>query len=79
MTNQNLTGAPTRDKFVWDPLAVCRAANEAVRQALQRHKLLGQSIVVWRDGKCVWIAPEDIQVPPAPDSSDAPDPIRHAG
>lgn len=40
-----------------------KALREAVRQALWRHKQLGQSIVVWRDGQVTWIAPEDIQVP----------------
>lgn len=64
---------------VWDRPAIDRAVDEAVRQALLRHKRLGQSIVVWRDGKCVWIGPEDIQVPPAPDAQDPSRSMRHAG
>ena len=28
-----------------------------------RHKRLGNPIVVWRDGKVVWVPAEEIQVP----------------
>ncbi len=38
------------------------AIDRAVRAALARHKALGQSIVVWRDGKIVWLAPEEIEL-----------------
>ena len=38
------------------------SADEAVRQALKRHKELGQSIVIWRDGKIVTLKPEEIEV-----------------
>ena len=37
-------------------------AKVAVRDALREHKRLGQSVVVWQDGKVVWVAPEDIPV-----------------
>jgi hypothetical protein len=33
-----------------------------VRQALWRHKQLGQSVAIWRDGKVVILKPEEIQV-----------------
>lgn len=36
------------------------ALRQAVREALLRHKQAGIPIVVWRDGKVVWIQPEDI-------------------
>jgi predicted ABC-type ATPase len=39
-----------------------RAADEAVRQALKRHKELGQSVVVWRDGQIVTLKPEEIDI-----------------
>lgn len=35
---------------------------EAVRAARRRHKALGESIVVWRDGKAVVVPPEEIEV-----------------
>lgn len=39
---------------------VVEAMNLAVREAIARHKALGQSIVVWRDGKVVVVPPEEI-------------------
>jgi predicted ABC-type ATPase len=35
---------------------------EAVREACRRHKALGESIVVWHDGKVVEVPPEEIEV-----------------
>jgi len=37
-----------------------QAINEAVKKALERHKKLSHSIVVWKDGKVVTIEPKDI-------------------
>jgi len=39
-----------------------RVLQEAVRRALVEHKRAGNPVVTWRDGKPVWIAPEDIPV-----------------
>lgn len=41
-----------------------RAVRKAVREAVLRHKLLGNPIAVWRDGEVLWIPPEEIEVPP---------------
>jgi hypothetical protein len=38
----------------------------AVRQALWRHKRLGQSVAAWQDGKVVIIPPEEIPVDDEP-------------
>jgi hypothetical protein len=38
------------------------AMDKAVHDALRVHKLLGQSIVVWEDGKVKIIPPEQIPV-----------------
>lgn len=38
------------------------ALQRAVREALIRHKKLGESIVVWEDGKVVVLPPEKIPV-----------------
>ena len=38
------------------------AVNRAVTAALRRHKELGQSVVMWRDGKIVTVPPEEIDV-----------------
>jgi len=39
------------------------ALKQAVRQALLRHKHEGNPICEWRDGKVVWIQPEEILIP----------------
>lgn len=33
----------------------------AVREALQRHKLAGNPVAEWRDGRVVWIPPNAIE------------------
>jgi hypothetical protein len=42
------------------PGVVDAAMQKAVRQALRRHKLLGESVAVSRDGKVVLLPPEEI-------------------
>ena len=39
------------------------ALKEAVAEAIAEHKRRGNPIAVWRDGKAVWIPPEEIIVP----------------
>jgi predicted ABC-type ATPase len=62
--------APAREPFD-DIEAVNRAVARGVREALRRHKLLGESIAVWEDGRVVEIKAEDIVLPPEipPESS----------
>jgi hypothetical protein len=57
----------TRDKpdiaaIFADSAAVQRVLSQAVREAVLRHKRLGESIFVWRDGKVVEVPPEEIEV-----------------
>jgi hypothetical protein len=40
-----------------------RALRAAVRDALQRHKRDGDPVAVWREGRVVWVQPEEIPVP----------------
>ena len=42
--------------------AVEAALRRAVRRAVWEHKQLGYPVCTWRDGRVVWIAPEDIAV-----------------
>jgi len=35
------------------------AMNAAVRDVVLRHKQMGLPLAVWRDGKVVWISPEE--------------------
>ncbi len=48
--------------FFSDRERVETALHRGVRTALWRHKQLGQPIVVWRDGKVVWIPAAEIEV-----------------
>ncbi len=43
------------------PAQQIAAAQQAVRAALREHKLAGNSIAVWRDGKVVMVPPEQIE------------------
>jgi hypothetical protein len=43
-----------------DAAEIDEALRRAVREALLRHKKLGNSIAVWRDGKVVIVPPEEI-------------------
>ena len=46
-----------------DGTAIQRALRESWIKTLDRHKRLGNPIVVWRDGKVVWIPAEEIEIP----------------
>lgn len=39
-----------------------KALGQAVRKALLSHKQAGNPVAVWRDGRVVWVKPEDIPV-----------------
>jgi hypothetical protein len=47
--------------------AIDRAFRRGVRAALLEHKQAGNPVAVWQNGQVVWIAPEDIVLPPDPD------------
>lgn len=53
---------PDPARMLSHPTAVDEALREGVRRALLMHKRLGHSVVVWRDGKVVWLKPEEIEV-----------------
>jgi hypothetical protein len=57
----------TVKKDIWelfnDSDGMDRALAKAVREALLQHKRMGNPIVVWRDGKIVWLSPEEIEIP----------------
>ena len=54
-----VTAAPEK---LWTVEEVTAAVNRAVTTALKRHKELGQSVVVWRDGRIVTLKPEEIEI-----------------
>jgi len=43
-----------------DREAVMKALREGIRDAVRMHKFLGNPVSTFRDGKVVWIAPENI-------------------
>ena len=45
-----------------NPETITRALSQGVRDALLQHKRAGNPIVVWRNGKTVWLKPKDILV-----------------
>ena len=45
-----------------DPEKITEALAQGVRDALLKHKQAGNPIVIWREGKAVWIKPEEISV-----------------
>jgi hypothetical protein len=49
-------------KIFQDGKPIDKALSKAVRDALLQHKQAGHPVVEWRDGKAVWIAPEDIKL-----------------
>lgn len=55
-TESELTPADRVD----DIPRILRALRQAVQEALQRHKRAGNPVAVWRDGRVVWIPPEEI-------------------
>ena len=58
MTTQNNKdiGAIFREGVLID-----RALETAAREAILRHKQLGQPMTVWQDGKTVLVAPEELE------------------
>jgi hypothetical protein len=54
---------PRRDisEILSDPAVVVQALNEAVQDAIQRHKQMRPLMAVWRNGAVAWVAAEDLE------------------
>lgn len=50
----------TLDELMREGTTLDLALREGVRRALVRHKKLGESIAVWREGKVVLLPPDEI-------------------
>jgi hypothetical protein len=48
---------------VHDVPRILAALKKAVQEALRDHKLAGNPVAIWQDGRVVWIQPEDIMIP----------------
>ena len=40
---------------------ITEAIQTGINESLRKHKLLGYPVCVWRDGKVVWIPPNEIK------------------
>ena len=56
------------EKAFRDGAPIDEALRRAVRRALLEHKRAGNPICTWRDGKVVWIPPEEIEISDEPAS-----------
>lgn len=50
------------DEFFNTGSEIDKALQNAVKEALLKHKMAGNPVASWKDGKLVWIQPEDIPV-----------------
>ena len=50
------------EEMLADKERIKAAIESAVREAVLRHKQAGNPIVVMKDGKMVWLKPEEISV-----------------
>jgi hypothetical protein len=57
------------DELFAEGTVIDRALRRGVQEALRRRKLLGLSIVVWRDGQAVWLPPEEIKLSEPPNGN----------
>ena len=55
---------PTKDipRIFEEGVLIDKALRTAVLEALRRHKLLGNPVADWQDGRVVWIPPEEIDL-----------------
>ena len=44
----------------------------ATRKAINEAKLRGELVPQWRDGKVVWVRPEEVELPPEQDDQATP-------
>ena len=51
---------------VHDVERILAALRRAVQEALLSHKLAGNPVAIWKDGRVEWVQPEDIPVPASP-------------
>ena len=64
---ERLNGQVDIDPMLVSSRAIETAMKRGVRDALRRHKALGESIAVSRDGKVVIVPAEEIVVPDLPE------------
>lgn len=62
MPNKNIpTGVDPVLNVLNNEKMVTDAIQAGITESLRKHRLLGNPICVWRDGKVVWIPPNEIK------------------
>ena len=59
MVSPSNDSGPSPLERVEDVPRILAAMRQAVREALLEHKRLGNPIVVWREGRVVWLQPDE--------------------
>ncbi len=59
-TNTGRKSRRTVYDILADEKAISRALGEAVRHAMLFHKQIGNPVCVWRNGRIVWVKPEEV-------------------
>jgi hypothetical protein len=71
VTNKNKLQSDKISEFFQNPERVTAVLQQGIRDALLKHKQAGNSVCTWKNGKVIWIAPEEIPVFPNNKSSSA--------
>ena len=64
---------PTLKELFEDGRAIDEALKEAAKDARRLHKALGHPMATWRDGRVVWVQPEDIKIDDSEEQADSAD------
>ena len=62
MTSPTDSSLPPAER-VHDVPRILAALKKAVQEAVRDHKLAGNPVAIWQDGRVVWVQPEDIMIP----------------
>ncbi len=50
------------DEVFAQGVLIDKAIKEAIEKAVWEHQQVGNPVAVWRDGKVVWLAPEELKI-----------------
>jgi hypothetical protein len=54
-------GGKDIDRIFGQGILVDRSVRDAVREAIRQHRLAGQPMAVWEDGKVVWVDAAELE------------------
>jgi hypothetical protein len=64
MTEVNDRKTDKIDRAFARGILIDQAIKEAIEKAVWEHKQVGNPVAVWRDGKVVWLTPEELKIKP---------------